>query len=35
MREGSTLVLARVHDEDSDRVRQLFREYQARTYVKD
>jgi hypothetical protein len=36
MREGSTLVLARVHDEeDANRVRQLLREHQARTYIKD
>ncbi len=36
MREGSTLVLARVHnEEDANRVRQLLRDHQARTYVKD
>jgi hypothetical protein len=35
MREGSTLVLARVHEDDAEKVRQLLRDHQARTYVKD
>jgi hypothetical protein len=35
MREGSTLVLARVPEEEVNRVRQLLRDHQARTYVKD
>lgn len=34
-REGATLALAKVHDEDADQVRQLFREAGARTYVRD
>lgn len=33
MREGSTLALARVQDEDAARVRQLLRSYGARTYT--
>lgn len=33
MREGSTLALARVQDEDAPRVRQLLRSFGARTYT--
>jgi len=35
VREGSTLALAKVRDEDADRVRQLFRMFNARTYTRD
>ena len=35
LREGATLALARVHDEDVEHVRQLFREAGARTYIRD
>lgn len=35
MREGATLALAKVKDADADRVRNLLRQYGARTYVKD
>ena len=34
MREGATLALARVHDEDVDKVRQLLSSHGARTYTK-
>ncbi len=33
-REGSTLALAKVHDKDAGRVRELFRQFGARTYEK-
>lgn len=33
MREGATLALAKVNDEDAPRVRQLLRSYGARTYT--
>jgi len=35
VREGSTLAMAKVDDKDADRVRQLFRSFGARTYMKD
>lgn len=35
LREGATLALARVRDEDANRVRQLLRDFGARTYVKE
>lgn len=35
VREGSTLALARVREEDANRVRQLFRTFNARTYTRD
>ena len=35
LREGSTLALARVRDEDADRVRTLFSMFNATTYTRD
>ncbi len=35
VREGSSLALVKVKDENADRVRQLFRSFGARTYTKD
>ena len=34
-REGATIALAKVHDEDAARVRQIFNEMGARTYTRD
>jgi hypothetical protein len=34
-KEGATLAMARVHDEDVDKVRRVFRDNGARTYVED
>ena len=34
-REGATLALAKVHDEDVEQVRQIMRQHNARTYIKD
>jgi hypothetical protein len=35
LREGATLAMAKVHDADIERVRQVFRDSGARTYVDD
>jgi hypothetical protein len=35
VREGSSLALVKVKDRDAERVRELLRDYGARTYVKD
>lgn len=35
LREGATLALAKVDDDKADRVRTIFRTFNARTYIKD
>jgi hypothetical protein len=35
IREGATLALAKVDDDDAHRVRQIFQTFNARTYTKD
>jgi hypothetical protein len=34
-REGATLALAKIHDEDVEKVRQMMRQHNARTYTKE
>jgi hypothetical protein len=34
-REGATLAVARVHDEDVVHVREVLRDHNARTYIRD